>query len=229
MVSYPFSLTNAPDLVRYDDGQRLLLLQRSRVAHASALVEAVQESDQALRGFMPWAHLPQTLADQEARLAALDEDVGGEVVYHLYERDDGPLVGCIGLMGARVLNPLGLELGYWTRSSAAGRGLMTLGAKCAVVLAFEAMGFERVQCGFNENNVASQRVCEKVGFEEEARLRFFEQQPTDELRAQGYRLGPMTVMSALFRDDRPKLPWYPAVAGALSALDAQGALGWPTA
>ena len=138
------------------------------------------------------------------------------------------LVGCIGLMGARVLNPLGLELGYWTRSSAAGRGLMTLGAKCAVVLAFECMGFERVQCGFNENNVASQRVCEKVGFKEEARLRFFEQQPTDELRAQGYRLGPRTVMSALFRDDRPNLPWYPATAGALSAMDAQGALGWPT-
>ncbi len=223
------SFNHAPSRVHYDDGQRQLILRPAHLSDAPELVAALHESLAELRQFMPWAHFPQTIQVQEKRLKELEADhgSGGDIVFHIFEREDGPYLGCIGLHGSRVINPLGFEIGYWTRTSAAGRGLITLATQCALVLGFECFGSQRIQCGYNEENKASERVNQKVGFSHEARLRYFEPQPTDEMRANGCQMGPSMVMTALFEDDRSRLDWYPAVSAALTVYGPEGSVVWP--
>jgi ribosomal-protein-serine acetyltransferase len=218
------SLKNPPERLVYEDGSTRLELRLARVAHAEALVEAIEESEAELGAFMTWVHEPQTLEVQRDRLEKLESapGEGGALVFHLFEAPDGPLLGCLGLMNQRTLNPRALEIGYWVRTSAAGRRLATLATQCAVVFGFEWLGLQRMQCGFNEGNAGSARICENVGFTEEARLRYFATQPTEATRAKGLRTQPYNVLCALFADDRPRLDWYQDVFGALRVEDQNG-------
>ncbi len=225
----PLSFEAPPSLLSYDDGAARLLLRPSRVEEATPIADAIQESLPELRAFSPWAHVPQTPDAQRTRLQAIERGRGTsrDLFFHLYEHHGGPFLGCLGLHGGRSLNPRCYELGYWVRSSHAGRGLTTLAARCAVVLGFDYFGLDRIQCVFNEHNLASERVTRKVGFQEEARLRRFEVAPTDEMRAHGCLMGPLTVVTALFPDDRADLAWYAGVAAALTVRDCAGRVVQP--
>ena len=119
-----------------------------------------------------------------------------------------------------------MELGYWLRTGETRQGIMTLAVKSMVVIGFDVLDMQRIQCGYNEANGASARVCAKVGFVEEARLRYYQQQPTEETREQGYRVEPYNLLCALFDEDRPRLDWYERVRSRLRVVDASGATVW---
>ncbi len=89
------SFEHPPSSICYDDGERALVLRVSRVSDAPALVDAIQESLPALKGFMPWAHMPQTHAVQRERLTQLEALYGSgtDLVFHVFEHLDGPLLG----------------------------------------------------------------------------------------------------------------------------------------
>lgn len=222
------SFDNPPSLLRHDDGQRQFILRLARADDAEVMVEAAEESLAALREFMPWSHSPQTVEVQRKRLAGIEEGhgAGGDIVFHLFGEEGGPFVGCLGLH-RRALNPRAFEVGYWVRTSAAGQGIATLATRCAVVLGFECFDCQRIQCVYNEANTASRRVSSKVGFAEEGRLRLYEDQPTDEMRSNGFKAQPMAVMNALFSEDRDRLEWYPGISSALTVLDGSGSVVWP--
>jgi RimJ/RimL family protein N-acetyltransferase len=223
------SSEHPPSSIGYDDGERSLLLRAGHVSDVPELVDAIHDSLSALKRFMPWAHLPQTHALQQERLSQLEASIGSgtDLIFHLFEKPDGPLLGCIGMHGARVLNPLGFEIGYWTRSSAQKRGLATLAAQCVVVTGFECFGAQRIQCAYNEANLGSRRVTEKVGFVPEGRLRNLDPQPTLQMREDGCEIVPFTIVAGLWPEQRDVLPWYQAVAAATHVLDRQGEQVWP--
>ena len=149
------------------------------------------------------------------------------LLFNVFEREGGPLLGCIGMHAARVLNPNGFEIGYWIRSTDHGRGLATLATQCVVVAGFECLGSERIQCVYNEANAASGAVVRKVGFVVEGRMRNYEHQPTPELRAAGSETQPLTVITGLCPEHRPQLAWYGQVSRSLSVLDREGVAHWP--
>jgi [ribosomal protein S5]-alanine N-acetyltransferase len=65
-----------------------------------------------------------------------------------------------------VYGPLrSANLGYWVDASRNGRGLATRAVAAAVEQAFGPLGLHRLQAGTLVDNVASQRVLEKNGFE----------------------------------------------------------------
>jgi ribosomal-protein-alanine N-acetyltransferase len=55
-------------------------------------------------------------------------------------------------------------LGYWLAPPLHGQGLMTEAALAATAWAFDTLGLHKVRVGCIEDNVASRRVIEKVGF-----------------------------------------------------------------
>ncbi len=224
----PLSFANPPSTLLYDDGDRTLVVREARVSDVPALVDAIQSSLPELKRFMPWAHQPQTLAIQQARIEGFQSaEVPADLHYNIFEREDGPLLGCIGMHSARVLNPNGFEVGYWIRSSDHGRGLATLATRCVVVAGFECLGAARIQCGYNEANAASGAVVHKVGFFVEGHMRNYEHQPTPEKRAAGCETQPLTVITGLCPEHRAQLAWYPHVSGSLTVLDRKGARYWP--
>lgn len=199
-----------PDLLGHP--QPALELRRARVAHAQQLEEAVQDSLGELRAFMPWAHLARAVTEQHVRMVGLEAkwDAGEEFVFHMFAPDDSGTLAFAGCLGfhPRCLNPRGLEIGYWTRTQFAGRGLCTRAVQCLIVLGFEHMGLERIQIGHDVANAASQRVIEKVGFTYEGVLRASLPTATASMRADGALSTGNQRHYSLIRDERETLPWY---------------------
>lgn len=198
-----------------------LMLRAPTVQDAPALVDAIQASLPALRGFMPFAHAPQTVDVQYARLADASAAYwkGDDYVLHVC-RPDRPadIIGCVGLH-RRAMNQRALELGYWVRTDHAGRGLCTRAARMAVALAFEFFDCRRVQCGYDTANGASARVASKVGFAIEGDLLDYGPAGDDAMRADGWLADGINRMTALDAVRARQQPWYAPLVKRLQVWD----------
>jgi RimJ/RimL family protein N-acetyltransferase len=59
------------------------------------------------------------------------------------------------------------ELSYWTLAAHRGQGVATRAVMLVCSFAFDELGLERVEAYIEPDNVASRRVVESVGFQEE--------------------------------------------------------------
>ncbi|MEV0523856.1 GNAT family protein [Streptomyces sp. NPDC050439] len=103
---------------------------------------------------------------QAARLRAqLEECRAGRTAPWVLDRD-GDIVGSV-TMSHIVLGPLRSgNLGYWIDVDHVGRGLATAAVEQACAFADTELGLHRVEAGTLLDNVPSQRVLTKCGFEE---------------------------------------------------------------
>jgi RimJ/RimL family protein N-acetyltransferase len=139
---------------------------------APLIKEAVDTSLEHLRPWMPWARFePQTL-DEKVELARSFRgqfDLGTNFVYGLFEPDESRALGGSGL------HPRGgdesLEIGYWIRADAIGRGLATEVAAVLTRVGFEQFGLTRVDISVDPENERSLAIPRKLGYVEEGRLR----------------------------------------------------------
>ena len=98
-------------------------------------------------------------------------------------------------------------MGYWVRSTHAGRGIATTAARLASGYAFANLGLARIEIVALPDNVASRRVAEKLGarFECIARNRL---QFGDETRdAAMYSLVPDDLRTSLRRAAPARVPF----------------------
>jgi ribosomal-protein-alanine N-acetyltransferase len=96
-----------------------------------------------------------TLEAQRARI--------GEHAYAII--DDGAIAGTVSLSNV-VWGPFcSANVGYWVDRARNGRGLATRAVGEIVEVAFGEVGLHRLEAGTLVDNVASQRVLEKNGFE----------------------------------------------------------------
>jgi ribosomal-protein-serine acetyltransferase len=138
-------------------------LRRWEPAFAEAGAEAVHESLAEFKPWLPWVHDDYGPADSAGYIAASAEKwaTGEEFNYALITAD-GTLAGSIGAMTR--LGPGVLELGYWTRTSCAGRGYMTAAVAAITPVALARPGIERVAIRYRPGNHASAAVAVRAGF-----------------------------------------------------------------
>ncbi len=107
---------------------------------------------------------PYTRADALAYIGGL-----GEHAFAVTDADSGRILGSVGVR----LNETGDvgEIGYWIRSDARGRGVMTRAVVVVSRWAFAEHSLARLQLRADVENVASRRVAEKAGFRLEGVLR----------------------------------------------------------
>ena len=129
---------------------------------AAAVAEAVNSSLPHLSRFLDWANEPTSVDTQAVRQAIGREafDAGGDATYTIFEGDE--VVGAVGLH--RRLGPDAIELGYWLRADAEGRGLMTAAVRCVTRLAFDVDGAARVVIHCHPDNVRSAAIPRRLGF-----------------------------------------------------------------
>jgi ribosomal-protein-serine acetyltransferase len=141
-------------------------LRRFRADDVDALFQAVTESLDHLRPWMPWA-ADYSRASAEEYLAGSVKgwDEGTEYNYAIMTA--GTLAGGISLMTRA--GPGGLEIGYWVHRAYAGRGLATAATAALVGLAFGLPGVDWVEIVHEELNVASGQIPRKLGFTEVGR------------------------------------------------------------
>jgi ribosomal-protein-serine acetyltransferase len=141
-------------------------LRRWREDDLDAVYQAVTESIDHLRPWMPWAegYTRQSAAEFLAK-SARDWADGSTFGYAIMT--GGTLVGSCGLH-ARI-GPGGLEIGYWVHRAYTRRGLATTASAALVDQAFRLPGVDRVEIVHDELNVASGGVPRKLGFTEAGR------------------------------------------------------------
>jgi RimJ/RimL family protein N-acetyltransferase len=106
---------------------------------------------------MPSPFAQRWASDTDAELVIADAASGqplGVVSLRVAERDPGLAA-----------------VGYWLRAEARGRGAATIAVRLIARWAFEALGVRRLELTTAPNNLASQRVAERVGFTREGVLR----------------------------------------------------------
>jgi RimJ/RimL family protein N-acetyltransferase len=160
-----------------------LTVRAPQLGDAAALVNAVTESIDELRPWMPWAQQIPTRADQEAHLRRVQRawQAAEDFPLYLFEKDTGAFVGGSGLHRFDLSVPR-FEIGYWIRTSQTGRGF-AVEAVCAIArMAFETLGARRVEIRASDRNERSWRVAERAGFELEGVLRNEALEPDGRLR-----------------------------------------------
>jgi RimJ/RimL family protein N-acetyltransferase len=183
-------------------------------ADARLLKEAVDASLDHLQAWMPWAHdEPQTL-EQKVQLLRVFRgqfDRGENFVYGLFSADESEVVGGSGLH-PRAGDSISLEIGYWIRASAIGKGLATEATAALARVGLELCGADRIEIRVDPANERSVAVPLKLGFVEEARLR------RRLIPAPGEEPRDM-ILFTLFRDG---LAGSPVASAQLEAFDAAG-------
>jgi RimJ/RimL family protein N-acetyltransferase len=163
-----------------------LILRPHRAGDGPALHEALVESIAELRRalwFIPWIAEEQTAESAELRCRRSEGNflARTDLPYLAFEKSTGRLVGSVGLHRTDWLVPK-TEVGYWVRTSAAGKGFITEGVRALVACAFDRLGAQRVELIADEENAPSRKVAERCGFELEGIRRNVLRDPDGRLR-----------------------------------------------
>ena len=154
-------------------GERVLV-RPYRESDAPALQEAVAESREHLRPWMPFYNAHQTV-----------EESRDWIIHTMAQwllREDHLALGMWDVVAPdRYLGGFGIhphdwdigyfEIGYWLRASAEGHGYVTEAARLVTDFCFTELHASRVAIRCDERNLRSAAVARRLGFVQEARLR----------------------------------------------------------
>ena len=160
-----------------------LLLACWRADDAPLLKEAIEASLDHLRPWMPWAAAePSPVEVIAERLAGFRTRYveGADFPFAIFTPDRSRVLGGAGLHRRR--GPRALEIGYWVRHDAVGRGLASEAAAVLTRAAFELHDVEWVEIRCDPANVPSAAVPRRLGYRLATRLVGNATKPTGEPR-----------------------------------------------
>jgi RimJ/RimL family protein N-acetyltransferase len=201
-----------------------VIIRPLELTDAPEVERAVNESLAELKKYMPWSHFPQTVESQQLRIFDNHQKYwsGQDFGFCVFAPDNKNFLGGCGLH-PRSLNQRCLEIGYWMRTSASGQGLCTEVTKALTVYCFSYLELTRVQCGYDTNNLASQRVNIKCGFKTEGVLRQHCPLPQSLIgSAEGWEGSGDITMMGILREEISTLAWYKDTLSRLKVFDWRG-------
>jgi len=133
---------------------------------------AIAESIAELRPWMPWAVQVPTVEESEIRLRQkhLEFLARKDLQLLLFLKGSHTLVGSSGLHRIDWDVPK-FEIGYWIRTSFAGKGYITEAVNGIAAFAFQQLGAKRVEIRCDAKNARSAAVAQRLSFVHEATLR----------------------------------------------------------
>ncbi len=151
-----------------------------------AVHEAIRESWDAIRQWLPWAAAdkPQEfdtteISMRKAFALAVERK---DLRMHIFLKNSPICIGGTGLHCIDWRTPK-FEIGYWLRTSYQGKGYMTEAVEALTQFAFDQLAAERVEIRCDVNNLASAAIPRRLGFQLEGTLRHDERHHlTGELR-----------------------------------------------
>jgi RimJ/RimL family protein N-acetyltransferase len=132
--------------------------------HCDAVLESLADTGR----WLEWAHEGYAVEESKAFIArAIAGHENGEMYeFHIVDQSGTFLGGCgLNRLDMRFLKS---NLGYWVRSSATGRGVATSATRLLATFGLEQLGLQRIEIIAAVQNLASQRVAEKVGAHRES-------------------------------------------------------------
>lgn len=123
---------------------------------------AIEDSREHLHPFMPWAHQTREEAGTFLTMAQEQWLTGTDYQYAIIEDSSASVLGGCGLHTRR--GPGVLEIGYWLRRGATGRGLATAAAGALTRAAALVDGIDRIEIWCDTTNVRSSAVARRLGY-----------------------------------------------------------------
>lgn len=154
-----------------------LIIRGVRADDSAQMLDAIAESIDALRPYVPWAAngVPSpTQCEANCRRFQARFLLREDLTMAVFERDangaEGAYIGGTGLhrIDWAVRR---FEIGYWCRSSRVGKGLIGEAVAALTRCAFEQLKALRVELRVDEVNARSWRVAERAGYVLEGVLR----------------------------------------------------------
>jgi RimJ/RimL family protein N-acetyltransferase len=167
MITNP-RLLDFPEQIESDR----LLLRPLRHGDGQIINDALGESLNELRPWMPWASRMQTLEESEdfARRSVAEFSERQILNYLMIDRFEGLHIGNAGFHNIDWSVP-SLELGYWVRTSQQGQGYVTEAVLAMTGFAFEIFKAERLEIRCDSRNTRSAAVALRAGYTLEGHLR----------------------------------------------------------
>lgn len=149
-----------------------LLIRSPQPGDGPLLMEAVTESLDILKPWMPWAHNPVTPEAEEGIVRRMHAHflTREDLPLFILKKDTGEFVGGSGLHRMDWDVPH-FEIGYWIRVKFQGKGYMTEAVRGISNFAFEKLFAERVEIRMDARNERSWKVAERARFKYEGTLR----------------------------------------------------------
>ena len=149
-----------------------LVIRCYNPSDAKMLEEAVIQSLEHLKPWMPWAH--DEPIPLEGRIQAMQRfrgrfDLGESFVYGIFNPEETRLLGGTGLHPRSGEDQL--EIGYWIHKDFINQGLVTESSAALTKVAFEICHVHKVEIRCDPRNLASAAVPRKLGFTYEGTIR----------------------------------------------------------
>jgi len=157
--------------MKFIDGD--ILVRPLELSDERALYEAVRESIPEVSSWLAWCHENYSIEETREFLRARGEKSQGDEWYSfgVFDRSAGErFLGGVGLNFINRVHQFG-NLGYWVRTSAAGKGAASKAARLVARFGLAELGLNRIEILAAVPNIASQRVAEKIGAVREGILR----------------------------------------------------------
>jgi ribosomal-protein-serine acetyltransferase len=152
-------------------GERIIV-RPYRVEDAEALYDAVRESRDHLRAWLPFADEHQSVEEsRDFIIRSIAHWLLREgFPLSIWEQATGAFLGGTGI-DVNDWELRSFETGYWLRASAEGHGYMTEAVKLVTDFLFGPFGAQRLEIRCDALNLRSAAVPQRLGFTQEARLR----------------------------------------------------------
>ncbi len=152
-------------------GERLIV-RPYREEDAGALREAVDESREHIRPWLPFADDHRTVERSrdwinEQRASVI---LRKSINCGLFDIESGRFLGGLGIM-PRYWEIRYFEIGYWLRKSAEGHGYMTEAVRLVIDYLFAELQARRIEIRCDERNTHSANVARRLDFVQEGVLR----------------------------------------------------------
>lgn len=150
----------------------VILLKPIDLSDVSQHFDSIMASKKELKPWMSWLHAKYTIKDTRAwaKLQLKNWTRGTEYSFCILDAKTREHLGGCGL---NRIDPMfkSANLGYWVRSSCAGRGTATRATRLLARFGLQQLKLRRIEISMAVRNVASRRVAEKAGAVFEGRLR----------------------------------------------------------
>lgn len=149
-----------------------LLIRPPHWGDGLAVNEAVKESIEQLRPWMPWANKVPTVEESEAsiRRSRLEFLERTDLRLLIFLKETGELIGSSGLHRIDWQSRK-FEIGYWVRTSCSKQGYITEAVNAITKYAIQELQANRIEIRCDSRNVQSARIAERSGFTLEGTLR----------------------------------------------------------
>lgn len=161
-----------------------IVIRPYRESDAQDLFEAVAESRDHLRPWLPFADAHQTVEESRDWIihTIAQWELREELSMSIWEIATNRYLGGTGF-GIHSWDSGYFEIGYWIRASEEGHGYITEAVRLLANYAFDTLKANRLEIRCDEQNVRSAAVPRRLGFVQEGCLRNDSTKPDGSLRS----------------------------------------------